>query len=173
MTDATNLWLKPTPPARTRRAATTAVRLCWLAAVLMLVGGLVPAGAKAAELVMFDRAGCVWCERFDREIGPIYPKTEEGRLAPLRHVDISRARMSGLRLARPVTMTPTFVLIEHGVEIDRLTGYPGEDFFWSSLDQMLAKLPRFRIRKRAPSAPLRDAQARPPDASSGLVAARD
>ena len=28
--------------------------------------------ARAAELVMFEQAGCAWCEVFDREIAPIY-----------------------------------------------------------------------------------------------------
>jgi hypothetical protein len=40
--------------------------------------------ARAAELIMFEQAGCAWCETFDREIAPIYPKTAEGRRAPLR-----------------------------------------------------------------------------------------
>jgi len=43
---------------------------------------------RAAELIMFEHAGCAWCETFDREIAPIYPKTEEGRRAPLRRVSI-------------------------------------------------------------------------------------
>src|SRR5450759_2512855 len=42
--------------------------------------------ARAAELVMFEQAGCAWCEAFDREIAPIYGKTEEGLRAPLRRV---------------------------------------------------------------------------------------
>ena len=46
--------------------------------------------ARAAELVMFERAGCAWCEAFDRDIAPIYGKTEEGLRAPLRRVDIAR-----------------------------------------------------------------------------------
>ena len=40
--------------------------------------------ARAAELVMFERAGCVWCERFNAEIGRIYDKTDEGAKAKLR-----------------------------------------------------------------------------------------
>ena len=46
--------------------------------------------ARAAELVMFEQAGCAWCEAFDREIAPVYGKTEEGLRAPLRRVDIDR-----------------------------------------------------------------------------------
>ena len=117
----------------------------------VLLGGLKSGDARAAELIMFNEAGCVWCQRFDAEIGPIYAKTAEGRLAPLRRVDIAQARSSGFDLARPVTATPTFVLIEAGREVGRITGYPGEDFFWGLLDEMLAKL------KPVPKRALRDA----------------
>jgi len=33
--------------------------------------------------------------------------------------------------------TPTFVLMQDGVEIGRIEGYPGEDFFWGLLNQMI------------------------------------
>jgi hypothetical protein len=36
--------------------------------------------------------------------------------------------------------TPTFVLVEDGREIARLRGYPGDQFFWALVDEMLAKL---------------------------------
>ncbi|MGB6791991.1 MAG: hypothetical protein WBE53_11300, partial [Pseudolabrys sp.] len=48
------------------------------------------ANARAAELIIFEQAGCAWCETFDREIAPIYPKTAEGQRAPLRRVNIDR-----------------------------------------------------------------------------------
>ena len=38
---------------------------------------------------MFEQAGCAWCAAFDREIAPIYAKTDEGLRAPLRRVDIA------------------------------------------------------------------------------------
>jgi hypothetical protein len=107
----------------------------------LLTAGTMAVQASAAELVMFEDAGCVWCRKFDREIGPIYPKTEEGRRAPLRHLDIARSGEAGVRLARPVNATPTFVLADNGLEIGRITGYPGEDFFWGLLGELLAKLP--------------------------------
>ena len=44
--------------------------------------------AQATELVMFRRDGCPWCAMWDREIGPIYSKTEIGRRAPLRMLDL-------------------------------------------------------------------------------------
>ena len=41
----------------------------FVAAVLL---ALFCAPAGAAELVVFEQKGCVWCQRFDREIAPAY-----------------------------------------------------------------------------------------------------
>ena len=42
------------------------------------------------ELLMYRRAGCPWCAAWDREIGPVYPKTEIGRRLPVRFVDLDK-----------------------------------------------------------------------------------
>lgn len=116
----------------------------WRAALLALVMALwslpVLRPAFAAELVMFERTGCVWCVRWEREIGPIYPKTEEGRLAPLRHVSLDRGPPRDMALAEPVFYTPTFVLMDEGREIGRITGYIGEDAFWGLLGKMVGRI---------------------------------
>ncbi len=95
------------------------------------------APAQAVELVMVEQEGCVYCEEWNEAIGPIYPKTAEGRFAPLRRVDITELDTSGIAFARGINFTPTFVLVEDGRELIRLEGYPGEDFFWPLLDRML------------------------------------
>jgi hypothetical protein len=99
------------------------------------------ASASAAELVMYRRDGCPWCARWDREIGPIYPRTELSRRAPLRMVDLDGDRDRSVELRSPVIYTPTFVLVEAGREVARLEGHPGEDFFWGLIEQMVARLP--------------------------------
>jgi hypothetical protein len=98
--------------------------------------------ASAAELVMFRRDGCPWCALWDREIGPIYPKTEIGRRAPLRMVELDRGTGFGIRVKSPIRYTPTFVLVENGQELGRIEGYPGEAFFWGLLESLLERLPR-------------------------------
>ncbi|WP_299808582.1 transcriptional regulator [uncultured Roseibium sp.] len=105
---------------------------------IVLVWSL-PAGA--AELIMLEQPGCVWCKRWNEEIGVAYPKTEEGQRAPLRRVDITDSWPEDLTGIARERLTPTFVLIENGVEIDRLRGYPGAHFFWPLLAGMLEKLP--------------------------------
>ncbi len=101
----------------------------------------VPVPLRAAELLMLEQPGCPWCKRFDEEIAPAYAKTAEGCRAPLRRVDITGPWPADLAALRPERLTPTFVLMNDGLEIVRLRGYPGDEFFWSLLDDMLAKLP--------------------------------
>jgi hypothetical protein len=98
------------------------------------------AGAHAAELVMFEQAGCTWCEIFDREIAPIYPKTTEGQRAPLRRVDIDHAVPPDLAFIEVERLAPLFVLVQNGHEIGRIRGYPGEDNFWGLLGVLIKKL---------------------------------
>jgi hypothetical protein len=97
--------------------------------------------ADAAELLMYRRAGCPWCAMWDREIGPIYPKTDIGRRLPLRMVDLDRGDAPAVRTRSPVRYTPTFVLVDNGQEIGRIEGYPGDAFFWGLLERMVEQLP--------------------------------
>jgi hypothetical protein len=96
--------------------------------------------SQAAELIMFEQAGCEWCAAFDREIAPIYPKTDEGRRAPLRRLDIAQPLPRELAFIAVERLTPLFVLVDDGREIGRIRGYPGEDNFWGLLDAMMKTL---------------------------------
>ncbi|MBI3705260.1 MAG: transcriptional regulator [Rhizobiales bacterium] len=98
------------------------------------------AGARAAELIMFEQAGCAWCEAFDREIAPVYDKTEEGARAPLRRVNIAAALPSDLDFIAVERLTPLFVLVDNGREIGRIRGYPGDDHFWGLLGVLIKSL---------------------------------
>ena len=99
----------------------------------------VPA-ARAAQLVVFVRDGCPWCDRFEAEIAPVYPQTAESRCAPLRRVNLDRARPADLTGIKGIVYTPTFVVFEDGREVGRVNGYPGDIFFWDLLGEQLAKL---------------------------------
>jgi len=110
--------------------------LAALCAVVVLASA-----ADAAELLMYRRAGCPWCATWDREIGPIYPKTDIGRRVPLRMVDLDRGDTPAVRTRSPVRYTPTFVLVENGREIGRIEGYPGDAFFWGLLERLVEQLP--------------------------------
>lgn len=111
---------------------------------LLLLGTLgavtgLPATAQPRPdaLVMFRRVGCPWCHAWDEEIGPIYPKTEIGSQLPLREVDIDQQGDGGIELVRPVRYTPTFILVADTTEVGRIEGYPGDEFFWVRLEQIV------------------------------------
>lgn len=111
-----------------------------LVVTALLAAALAAGTARAAELVMFEDAGCMWCARFNAEIGPIYAKSEEGRRAPLRRVDSGKALPTDLSFIEPELFTPLFVLVDGGREIGRIRGYPGEDHFWGMLGMLVKKL---------------------------------
>lgn len=89
------------------------------------------------QLIMVEEHGCYWCARWNSEISEIYPKTPEGQRAPLRRIDKRAPLPADLQLARKALFTPTFILVRDGVELARLEGYPGEDFFWGLIGKML------------------------------------
>ncbi|GAC1424793.1 MAG: hypothetical protein NVSMB5_18940 [Candidatus Velthaea sp.] len=64
----------------------------------------------------------------------MYGKTDEGKLLPLRRVDIHAERPPQLVQIGGVRFTPTFVIMHCGKELARITGYAGDDQFWGLVD---------------------------------------
>ena len=108
--------------------------------LLVLLFSVVSLAANAAELIMVEEQGCIWCRRFDAEIAPGYPNTEEGKRAPLRRVDLRRPWPDGITVREGTRFTPTFILIDEGQEVGRIVGYPGDQFFYPALGNLLQKL---------------------------------
>lgn len=108
----------------------------FLAVASLVIGFALP--AQAVELVIVEQPGCHSCKQWNLEIAPIYPKTEAGMLAPLRREQL-RKKPDDLTYARAVNYTPTFLIVENGQELARLEGYPGEDFFWWHIENLLAE----------------------------------
>lgn len=107
-----------------------------LAALVWLMPGLAFADLR---LVMFEQVGCSYCAQWHEQIGPIYPLSAEGKAAPLQRVDIHDPLPEGMVVSPKPVFTPTFVLTRDGAEVDRLQGYPGEDFFWALIGQMILR----------------------------------
>lgn len=111
--------------------------------LLLAVGGLGVVGSgrlnaaagSGIRLIMVEEKGCRFCKKWDAEIGPAYAKSAEGRFAPLKRVRRGAPEIRGLN---PVVYTPTFIVVRRGEEIGRITGYPGQDYFWSELAPILA-----------------------------------
>lgn len=110
-------------------------------AVLMAGLALSLAGMAQAEtrLLMIEETGCIYCLRWKQEVGPEFPITPEGRAAPLELIDIRSDEIESYALASRPRLTPTFILVQNEVELDRIEGYPGEDFFWGLLGLMLER----------------------------------
>ena len=89
-------------------------------------------------LLMAEEDGCHWCAKWNKEIAHIYPKTPEGKTAPLKRYDLHHEKPD-VAFERRVHFTPTFILVEDGKEVSRLEGYPGEDFFWGLLNMMFTR----------------------------------
>jgi hypothetical protein len=124
-----------------RRLGPVCLAVLVIASIVVAHPAVAPAGepdvGRARLLIMVEAPGCPYCARFHREIGPAYPNTAEGRFAPLvrwpmGHPDVGR-------LTPPVRYSPTFILMLEGREVGRITGYPGPDFFWPMLDELLAR----------------------------------
>lgn len=127
-------------------AISNAVKLLIGAAVLVIMS-IVPVRADAAELVAVGRASCPYCKAWEIEVGAIYGRTPEARIAPLRRIDIDAVGNLPYRLREPVLYAPTFIVIDGGIEIGRIVGYSDEANFWGELDEVLAKL---KPERRAP-----------------------
>jgi thioredoxin-related protein len=95
---------------------------------------------RAAELVMLEEAGCSYCQQWNEEIGVVYHKTVEGQRLPLRRVDIHDPLPKDLAYLVKGGYTPTFIVVDKGREFGRIRGYPGEDFFWGLLGQLIKRL---------------------------------
>ena len=110
------------------------------AAVILSFCLLSVSAAKAAELVMFESEGCDWCEAWDEDIGVAYDKTSEAKIVPLRRVDLDDDRPADLSHLEGLMYTPTFVVMKDGLGVGRIIGYPGEDFFWQLLNEIIEKI---------------------------------
>lgn len=102
---------------------------------LLLLAAL-PARADFA-LLMVEEDGCIYCARWHAEVGEAYPKTPEGKAAPLVQVERGSAAAAAYELTSPPRFTPTFILLDDKRELARMEGYPGEEFFWPLLNRML------------------------------------
>ena len=95
---------------------------------------------------MFRRDGCPWCAKWDREIYPIYPKTEFSHRAPLRLVNLDRDPAPSIVHA-PIRYTPTFVLVEDGRSSGRSTPIRATSFSGCGWRNLLKQLPRPALRE--------------------------
>lgn len=96
------------------------------------------AAAQGLRLLMIEQVGCYICAAFNRDVAPAYEASPEGTRAPLIRADLNGPLPDGVTLASRPFVTPTFIVLgADGAERGRMTGFPGEDFFWPYLDALL------------------------------------
>lgn len=89
---------------------------------------------------MVEEKGCAYCAKFNREISEAYPKTTEGKTAPLRRIDLHQRWPDTLSHIKPPKYTPTFILMHNNEEVGRLVGYNGDEYFWFLLGELMQNI---------------------------------
>jgi hypothetical protein len=110
------------------------VFLLWMALCAMT-----PAVAGDTMLLMFELPNCAACAAFEADVGGTYDQTDEASVAPLRRLPFG-SDPPGIKLDGKVQVSPTFVLVRHGREVDRFVGYTRDEAFWMSLNRLLNQL---------------------------------
>ena len=91
--------------------------------------------SEPVRLIMVETLACPYCIRWHAEIGPSYPASSEGKFAPLERLLLGAPELKNFK---PITFTPTFIVMRGTTETGRLVGYPGRDYFWDELRERLA-----------------------------------
>jgi thioredoxin-related protein len=90
-----------------------------------------------AELLVFEAKGCAYCFIFRRDVVPGYQQSPRARDVPMRFIDVRKADLTRLQLRAPLTMLPTVILMEHGREVDRISGYMGPEPFFHMVSRLM------------------------------------
>ena len=108
--------------------------------LILLLATLLTSSARADDLLYVFAPDCGACNRFDKEVGAIYAKTQEARALPLVKVSFEQWRANQHPFTNcaigPVLGTPTFIQVSDCKELDRITGYSNDELFWIALKRM-------------------------------------
>ena len=102
------------------------------------------AHSDSPVLIYIYSPECGACRQFDREVGPIYSKTDESVALPLERVLIDDWQADQHQLvdcaSAEVIGTPTFLQIQDCRELDRITGYSDAELFWLGHRRMMNRI---------------------------------
>ena len=95
---------------------------------------------SAYELLMFSVSKCIYCIKFNEEVAPYYNKTIYAETLPLiiiDNADIPEWFQTAYEEGRiqEIKGTPTFIIFdeESQVEIERIVGYSGKEWFYERI----------------------------------------
>ena len=95
---------------------------------------------SAYELLMFSVSNCIYCIAFNEQVAPTYNDTKYAETLPLTIIDaedppewFTTAYEKGD--IKKIKGTPTFIIFnkESQVEIDRIVGYNGKEWFYERI----------------------------------------
>lgn len=89
----------------------------------------------ARELIMITSQHCPFCMAWERDIGAIYHKSPYADKLPLTRIEIGSALPADMQISSDLRGTPTFLILENRVEIDRIVGYSDAAMFWWQLSE--------------------------------------
>jgi len=101
---------------------------------IMLIGLPKPGMAKLS-LIMFTSDHCPYCMAWEREVGSVYDKSTYAETLPLTRLEFGSAIPDDIEIIDPIPGTPTFIILENGVETGRISGYGGAEMFWWQLSE--------------------------------------
>lgn len=111
-----------------------------LALSCLLIVMTVSLQARAQELLFVHSPSCSYCAMWRAEVLPYYHKTDEGKVLPLRHIDLDEGMPKEFSHLLYPSFTPTFIVIDKNKqEVGRILGYDRE-FFWAFLSQYIKKM---------------------------------
>ena len=95
---------------------------------------------SAYELLMFSVSNCIYCIAFNEQVAPTYNDTKYAETLPLTiidNTDIPEWFQTAYEEGRieHIRGTPTFIIWdkENQVEIDRIVGYNGKEWFYERI----------------------------------------
>lgn len=104
---------------------------------------LAPTGIRSTpyELIVIEADGCIYCDLFRRDVLPSYEKSEQGRQAPARFIDVNDTVAGQVELKSPISIVPTFIVAKDRKEIGRVPGYVGPENFYHAINYLMASAP--------------------------------
>ncbi|MEZ5924762.1 MAG: thioredoxin family protein [Hyphomicrobiaceae bacterium] len=105
---------------------------------LLAVASTPAAADPALRLFVFEIDGCTACDQFHAEALRDYWSSPVSQRLPLTLVDLNALGTAGQALRSPIRVVPTFVVMRDGIEIARLSGFPGKSAFEAGIASVLA-----------------------------------
>jgi len=97
------------------------------------------ARGNSVELLVFEHKDCIYCRVFRSDTLPRYRESGQEAKAPIRFISIEHTDTQALKLNNSIQTVPTFVLMQNGAEVGRITGYWAPDNFFKMLSALLLK----------------------------------